>query len=124
MNKTAPKKKMDFGMLGRVIKCLYKAYPKLVILELVCILFSAAVAAMPGIFLQRIIAAIDSAVKSGTPWAEVSGEVIGIVSAKLDEKYEGINFAIPMSEYMDFFNSEIEKDMSKPQLGVVGFSVE
>ena len=79
MNKTAPKKKMDFGMLGRVIKCLYKAYPKLVILELVCILFSAAVAAMPGIFLQRIIAAIDTAVKSGTPWAEVSGEIIGNV---------------------------------------------
>ena len=29
-----------------------------------------------------------------------------------------------MSEYMDFFNYEIERDMSKPQLGVVGFSVE
>ena len=61
---------------------------------------------------------------SGGPLINMSGEVIGIVSAKLDEKYEGINFAIPMSEYMDFFNSEIEKDMSKPQLGVVGFSVE
>ena len=61
---------------------------------------------------------------SGGPLINEKGEVIGIVAAKLDSKYEGINFAIPVSEHMEFFDSAIENDMSKPQLGVLGFSVE
>lgn len=61
---------------------------------------------------------------SGGPLINMAGEVVGIVAAKLDQKYEGINFAIPVSEHMEFFDSAIENDMSKPQLGVVGFSVE
>ena len=60
---------------------------------------------------------------SGGPLINSAGEVIGIVSAKLDMDYEGINFAIPISEYMKFFNNGIDEDMEKPQLGVTGTSV-
>ncbi len=60
---------------------------------------------------------------SGGPLINGNGEVIGIVSAKLSDDYEGINFAIPISEYMDFFEDGIDGDMAKPQLGVTGVSV-
>ncbi len=61
---------------------------------------------------------------SGGPLINERGEVIGIVTLKLNESYEGINFAIPISEHMNFFNSAIDADMAKPQLGVTGVSVE
>ena len=52
-------KKMDFGVLKRVIKSLFKAYPVLLPVTIACILFSAIVATLPAIFNQQIIAAIE-----------------------------------------------------------------
>ena len=67
-----PKKKINFSALGRVIKMLYQAYPSLVIITAICILFSAAVSAIPGVFIQKILSAITDALENGTPWAEAS----------------------------------------------------
>ena len=61
---------------------------------------------------------------SGGPLINENGEVIGIVTQKLKDGYEGINFAIPISEHEDFFFDAIDDDMAKPQLGVTGVSVE
>jgi S1-C subfamily serine protease len=60
---------------------------------------------------------------SGGPLINSKGEVVGIVSAKLNETYEGINFAIPISLVKEFFFSNIEADMEKPQLGVSGGNI-
>ena len=73
---TPQKRKINFSVLGRLVKMLYRAYPVLVPLTVVCILFSAAVAAIPGVFIQKILAAIEEALKYDTPWAEAAKEIL------------------------------------------------
>ena len=52
-------KKLDGKCLIRVIKFFFKCYPVIAPLTALCILFSAGVSAMPSIFIQRVIAAIE-----------------------------------------------------------------
>ncbi|MBQ8248691.1 MAG: ABC transporter ATP-binding protein [Clostridia bacterium] len=54
-----PKRKLDFKVLGRVIKLLFKSYPRLLPLTLGCILFGAVVSAIPALFQQRVLAVIE-----------------------------------------------------------------
>ncbi len=58
-NMRPPKKKMNFKVLGRTMKILFKSYPVLLPIALICILFSAIVATFPAIFNQQILAAIE-----------------------------------------------------------------
>jgi S1-C subfamily serine protease len=61
---------------------------------------------------------------SGGPLINEKGQVIGIVSARLGvDGYENVNFAIPISEHMSFFNDGINSDMSKPQIGITGVAL-
>ncbi len=53
-----PKRKMNFAVLGRVIKFLFKSYPKLLSLACVCIVRSAVVASIPAIFTQKVLSVI------------------------------------------------------------------
>ena len=68
--------KMNFGVLFRILKFYFKAYPVLAPLQLFCILFSAGVSALPSLFVQKIVAAISDAVDTATPWATASETVI------------------------------------------------
>ena len=53
------KPKMNMAVLGRVFKMLLKAYPKLVPLTALCIVFCSLCAVMPAIFQQQTIARIE-----------------------------------------------------------------
>lgn len=53
------KPKFNSGALKRVLKMLFKSYPVLLPITLICIVFSAVVATMPAIFNQQIIALIE-----------------------------------------------------------------
>ena len=57
--KTMPKRKLDKGTLGRVIKYFFKAYPVLAPIMILCIVFQAVTATLPAIFLQKVIQCID-----------------------------------------------------------------
>ncbi|MBE6750464.1 MAG: ABC transporter ATP-binding protein [Ruminococcaceae bacterium] len=52
-------RKFNGAAFKRVIKLLFKSYPVLLPLTLLCIIFSAIIATMPAIFNQQIIAAIE-----------------------------------------------------------------
>jgi len=54
-----PRKKMNFGSLKRVIKMLYGYYPVLLPVAMACIVFAAITSAIPAIFQQQVIAAIE-----------------------------------------------------------------
>ncbi len=58
-------RKIDFGMLKRVLKMLFEFYPVLAPVIIVCILISAAASALPPIFMQQVIAAIETWQQSG-----------------------------------------------------------
>ncbi len=66
-------------VFARIIKMLFKFYPVLVPVTIVCILCSAAAAAIPDIFIQKITAIVDAAVNVSDPpaqWSAVSSEII------------------------------------------------
>lgn len=67
------------GTTMRVIKTLLEFYPVMVPLTIFCILFSAVVGAIPAIFMQKVIALVESSWKSGD-WGAVRGGIFSYVS--------------------------------------------
>ena len=63
------------GVIRRVIRLLFKDYPKLVPITISCILFAALVSAIPAIFIQKITAVIEIYVKTGN-YTEAAAEII------------------------------------------------
>ncbi len=70
------KRKVNFKSLGRTVKLLFKFYPVLVPIAMVCILFSAACATLPSIFMQQVFELIENAQKGGLDWAAASQDII------------------------------------------------
>ena len=60
--------KPSMRVLGRAMKMLFSYYPVLMPITIVCILISAVTAALPPVFMQQVIAEIETAVKSGHTW--------------------------------------------------------
>ena len=81
------KRKLDIGALGRIVKLLFKYYPVLVPITLVCIILSAAVSAIPAIFQQKVIEQITLFTKSAeyiagdysAAWSAAKGKIFGLL---------------------------------------------
>ena len=82
-NKTmAPKRKAKKGTFSRLMKLLYEFYPRMLPITIFCILFSAATAAIPDIFIQRVMAVIErwTVTKDwASAYPEVLPEIIALV---------------------------------------------
>ena len=63
-------------VLGRVMKMLFSYYPVLLPITIVCILLSAVTAAIPSIFMQNVIATIETCQANATPWADAAKEIV------------------------------------------------
>ena len=70
------------GVLWRLLKTLFEFYPVLLPVTLVCILINAIVSSVPSVFMQNIIALVDSSYKSGD-WSSVSGQILTFVGILL-----------------------------------------
>ncbi len=68
-------KRIDFRILGRIIKLLFKHYPGLSVLTLIFIIFSAVVSSIPSLFLQRVIETIGTFYDS-QDWAAAKQVII------------------------------------------------
>ena len=73
------KRKINFKTLGRTVKMLFGFYPVLVPVTIFCILFSAACATLPSLFIQNVIEIIGNCQESGLTWAEAKGEIIPLM---------------------------------------------
>ena len=73
MNNTRPK--ADFTSLGRTVKKFFGYYPRMAPLTMLCILFSAAVSAIPSIFVQKVLTVIQKWVESGD-WISARAELV------------------------------------------------
>ncbi|MCD8155362.1 MAG: ABC transporter ATP-binding protein/permease [Clostridiales bacterium] len=71
-------KKKKPNVVGRLLKTVWEFYPVMFPLVIVCIVFSAIVSALPTIFMQNIIAVIESSWESGD-WGAVSGQILRYV---------------------------------------------
>ena len=78
--KMPPRPPMKKGTLPRVLKMVFKFYPVALPLTLLCILFSAVIAAVPAVFMQQVIALIETSLINGSPWSSVAGEFIKLIS--------------------------------------------
>ena len=68
------------GILSRIVKMLFKAYPVLVPTMLVCILFSGIVSSIPSVFTQKIIGIIEVGMTTGD-WAGSKELIIPLIIA-------------------------------------------
>ena len=68
-----PLRKAKKGTVWRIVRTLFGFYPVLMPLVVLCIIFSAAVGAIPSLFMSRIISIIENAVSGGVAFAAVSG---------------------------------------------------
>ena len=74
-----PRPRARKGTLKRVFKMVFKFYPVALPLTLLCIVFSAVVAAVPAIFMQRVIALVEETLLAGSPWSAVAGDFFRLV---------------------------------------------
>ncbi|MDD6161149.1 MAG: ABC transporter ATP-binding protein [Oscillospiraceae bacterium] len=74
---------MKKGTLKRLFQMLFKFYPVALPLTLLCILFSAVVAAIPSIFMQKVVALVEVSLGSGSTWSAVSGQFLRLISVLL-----------------------------------------
>lgn len=72
------KRKIDKNALGRLLKMLYGYYPVLLPLTAACILFSAIVSSIPALFIQKVLAAIETWYVSGD-WASAKAEILPMI---------------------------------------------
>ena len=80
MKPNRPPMKFEKGKnpLVRTVKLLFKFYPVLFPLAILCILFSAATSAIPSLFVQNVIASIETWFKTGD-WASAKEEILPMV---------------------------------------------
>ncbi|MCR5636076.1 MAG: ABC transporter ATP-binding protein/permease [Clostridiales bacterium] len=69
------REKPQKGTIGRIIKLLFKFYPRLIPLTALCIIFSAIVSSIPALFLQKVTAIVEQYFKSGD-WSGAKQEII------------------------------------------------
>lgn len=69
------KRPMNFSSLKRVTVSLFKAYPKMLTIVIICIVISSVTAAIPAIFQQQVLSDIGRFVTTGD-WTSASKEII------------------------------------------------
>lgn len=74
-----PGTKIDIKVMGRVFKMLFRFYPVMLPVAILFIICTAIVSAIPMVFMQKIIAAIEESYQSGD-WAAVSTRIIGLIA--------------------------------------------
>ena len=74
-------RKINFKTLKRVLSLLIKAYPLLLPIALVCIVFSAIVSSVPAIFQQKVLAVVTKYWEAGnTDWSAARQEIVPLIA--------------------------------------------
>ena len=71
-----PPRKMNIGVLKRLLKMLVGFYPVLLPVSIVCIIFCAVTSAIPAIFLEKVINAITYALDNGVEWEVAKQDIV------------------------------------------------
>ncbi len=71
--------KPSMKVLGRTMRMLFSYYPVLMPITILCILISAVTAALPPVFMQQVIAEIETAVENSSTWETASKIIISKV---------------------------------------------
>ncbi len=72
------KPKAKKGTFSRLMKLLYEFYPRMLPITIFCILFSAASAAIPDLYIQKVMAVIEKWYQAGD-WASAYPEILPLI---------------------------------------------
>ena len=72
------RRKVKKGVVGRLLRTMRGFYPVMLPLAVVCIVFSAVVSSIPAVFMQNVIAAVETSWQSGD-WSAVGGRILSLV---------------------------------------------
>ncbi len=76
-----PKRKVNFNVLLRIIKLLFKSYPVLLPIVIVCIVSSAVVSAIPAVFTQKFMAIVTGSIENGQmSWDVAKNEILPLIA--------------------------------------------
>ena len=71
-----PPRKLNIGVLKRLLKMLFGFYPVLLPVSIVCIIFCAVTSAIPAIFLEKVINAITDALDNDVAWEVAKHDIV------------------------------------------------
>ena len=71
-----PPRKLNMGVLKRLLKMLFGFYPVLLPVSVVCIIFCAVTSAIPAIFLEKVVNAITYSLDNNVAWDVAKHEII------------------------------------------------
>ena len=109
-----PKRKMNFKVLGRVIKLLFKSYPVLIPIVIVCIVASAIVNAIPAIFTQKIMKVITTYLDTNNmDWSAAKAEIIPLVLTLIGIYVLSLIFIAVQSQLMAYITQGFLGKMRK-----------
>ena len=72
------RRKVKKGVVGRLLRTMRGFYPVMLPLAVVCIVFSAVVSSIPAVFMQNVIAAVETSWQSGD-WSATGGRILRLV---------------------------------------------
>lgn len=78
MNKKISMKPKHKGVLGRILKTLFKFYPVMLTITIILIIINAIVGSLPSVFMQKVIAILEDNYKSGD-WQAISKSIFSLV---------------------------------------------
>lgn len=67
------------GVVKRLIKSLFRYYPVMLPIALVCIVINAAITSLPALFMEDLYALLGNGLAQKLTWADVSSDVAGIM---------------------------------------------
>ena len=109
-----PKKKMNFKVLGRVMKLLFKFYPVLIPIVGVCIVTSALVSAIPSVFTQKVMAIITRYLDSGDMnWSVAKTEILPLVGILIALYVVSLAFIVLQTQLMAYITQGFLGKMRK-----------
>lgn len=81
MARTDAKKRppVQKGVVRRLIKSLFRYYPVMLPIALVCIVINAAITSLPALFMEDLYALLGNGLAQKLTWADVSSDVAGIM---------------------------------------------
>jgi ATP-binding cassette subfamily B multidrug efflux pump len=104
------------NVVGRLFKTMFQFYPVLLPVTLFCIIFSAIISSIPSIFMQNIIAVVESSWQSGD-WDAVAGKILMYVGILIVLYVLSLLAATTYSQLMAIITQGTLKKMRKKMFG-------
>ena len=76
---TARGRRAPKGVFRRLVRTIFRFFPVMLPLTLVCIIINAVVSSMPSVFMQNVIAVVEDTFQTGD-WASASGRIFSLLA--------------------------------------------